>query len=223
MRLRKSALTVVPFHDGSKQGVAALVDYICALLGMDLIPFASVLENRRQIHGLDDKSELAHRIMLVNLLRILDELISPLSPYDGLFGNDGLHSDAKISLDVTPALPSESCGEYLCSAGAVIGWTRGTGLIGPTNIVAHELESYVFKAQGTGVHIVMSAKTALELGCPFRRVLAFTSTSTDKARRSIPASGSGSLSRDRPLHNYCGHLDVRTKLLLLNLNQRKLH
>jgi hypothetical protein len=32
--------------------------------------------------------------------------------------------------------------------------------------------------QGTGVHIVMSAKTALELGAPIRGVLAFTSTST---------------------------------------------
>lgn len=34
------------------------------------------------------------------------------------------------------------------------------------------------EAQGTGVHIVMSAKTALEIGAPIRGVLAFTSTST---------------------------------------------
>jgi fatty acid synthase subunit beta len=34
------------------------------------------------------------------------------------------------------------------------------------------------EAQGTGVHIVMSAKTALELGAPIRGILAFTSTST---------------------------------------------
>jgi hypothetical protein len=34
-------------------------------------------------------------------------------------------------------------------------------------------------SQGTGVHIVMSAKTALELGAPIRGILlAFTSTST---------------------------------------------
>jgi len=33
-------------------------------------------------------------------------------------------------------------------------------------------------AQGTGVHIVMSAKTALELGVPIRGILAFMSTST---------------------------------------------
>lgn len=34
------------------------------------------------------------------------------------------------------------------------------------------------EAQGTGIHIVMSAKTALELGAPIRGILAFTSTST---------------------------------------------
>ncbi|KAJ7598584.1 thiolase-like protein, partial [Mycena floridula] len=49
------------------------------------------------------------------------------------------------------------------------------------------------EAQGTGVHVVMSAKTALELGAPIRGILAFTSTSTDKAGRSIPAPGRGAL------------------------------
>lgn len=32
--------------------------------------------------------------------------------------------------------------------------------------------------KGTGVHIVMNARTALELGAPIRGILAFTSTST---------------------------------------------
>ncbi|KAJ7762020.1 fatty acid synthase [Mycena maculata] len=157
-----SALTVVPFNQGSKQDVEALVDYIYANLGMDLdyiIPFAGVPENGREIDGLDDKSELAHRIMLVNLLRILGavktkkanrqfvtrptQVILPLSPNHGLFGNDGLYSESKISLETLfQRWSSESWGEYLCLAGAVIGWTRGTGLMGPTNIVAHELESY---------------------------------------------------------------------------------
>ncbi|CAK5268309.1 unnamed protein product [Mycena citricolor] len=157
-----SALTVVPFNQGSKQDVEALVDYIYANLGLDLdyiIPFAGVPENGREIDGLDDKSELAHRIMLVNLLRILGEVkkkkasrhfvtrptqvILPLSPNHGLFGNDGLYSESKISLETLfQRWASESWGEYLCLAGAVIGWTRGTGLMAPTNIVAHELESY---------------------------------------------------------------------------------
>ncbi|KNZ81816.1 Fatty acid synthase subunit alpha [Termitomyces sp. J132] len=146
---RGSSLDVVPFNQASKQDVEALVDYVYANLGMDLdyiIPFAGIPENGREIDGLDDKSELAHRMMLVNLLRILGavktkkasrhfvtrptQVILPLSPNHGLFGNDGLYSESKISL------------ETLYLAGAVIGWTRGTGLMGPTNIVAHELEGH---------------------------------------------------------------------------------
>ncbi|KAF8638240.1 hypothetical protein AX17_002262 [Amanita inopinata Kibby_2008] len=159
---RGSALTVVPFNQASKQDVEALVDYIYSNLGMDLdyiLPFAGIPENGREIDGLDDRSELAHRMMLVNLLRIMGavknkkasryfvtrptQVILPLSPNHGLFGNDGLYSESKISLETLfQRWASESWGEYLCLAGAVIGWTRGTGLMGPTNIVAHELESY---------------------------------------------------------------------------------
>ncbi|KAI0360181.1 fatty acid synthase [Trametes cingulata] len=157
-----SALTVVPFNQGSKQDVEALVDYIYSTLGLDLdyiLPFAAVPENGREIDGIDDKSELAHRIMLVNLLRLLGavknkkasrhfvtrptQVILPLSPNHGLFGNDGLYSESKISLETLfNRWSSESWGEYLCLAGAVIGWTRGTGLMGATNTVAHELESH---------------------------------------------------------------------------------
>ncbi|EAU85370.1 fatty acid synthetase alpha subunit [Coprinopsis cinerea okayama7 len=159
---RGSALTVVPFNQASKQDVEALVDYIYSTLGLDLdyiLPFAGIPENGREIDGLDDRSELAHRMMLVNLLRILGavknkkasrqfvtrptQVILPLSPNHGLFGNDGLYSESKISLETLfQRWASESWGEYLCLAGAVIGWTRGTGLMGPTNIVAHELEGY---------------------------------------------------------------------------------
>ena len=136
-----SALTVVPFNQGSKQDVEALVDYIYTTLGLDLdyiMPFAAVPENGREIDGLDDKSELAHRIMLVNLLRLLGsvkvkkasrhiftrptQVILPLSPNHGLFGNDGLYSESKIGLETLfNRWNSESWGEYLCLAGAVIG------------------------------------------------------------------------------------------------------
>lgn len=138
---RGSALTVVPFNQGSKQDVEALVDYIYANLGLDLdyiLPFAGIPENGREIDSIDDKSELAHRIMLVNLLRILGavkskkasrqfvtrptQVILPLSPNHGLFGNDGLYSESKISLETLfQRWASESWGEYLCLAGAVIG------------------------------------------------------------------------------------------------------
>ncbi|KAI0918227.1 hypothetical protein AcV7_007029 [Taiwanofungus camphoratus] len=136
-----SALTVVPFNQGSKQDVEALVDYIYSTLGLDLdyvLPFAAVPENGREINGLDDKSELAHRIMLVNLLRLLGavkvkkagrhiltrptQVILPLSPNHRLFGNNGLYFELKIALETLfNCWNSESWGEYLCLAGAVIG------------------------------------------------------------------------------------------------------
>ncbi|KAG8889684.1 3-oxoacyl-[acyl-carrier-protein] synthase [Tulasnella sp. 332] len=159
---RGSALTVVPFNQGSKQDVEALVDYIYSTLNMDLdyvLPFAALPENGREIDSLDDKSELAHRVMLTNVLRLLGavkqkkasrqivtrptQVILPLSPNHGLFGNDGLYSESKISLETLfNRWNSESWGEYLCLAGAVIGWTRGTGLMSATNIVAQAVESY---------------------------------------------------------------------------------
>jgi fatty acid synthase subunit alpha len=138
---RGSALTVVPFNQASRQDVEALIDYIYSTLSMDLdyiLPFAAIPENGREIDGLDDKSELAHRVMLVNLLRLLGavktkkasrhfvtrptQVILPLSPNHGLFGNDGLYSESKISLETLfNRWNAESWGEYLCLAGAVIG------------------------------------------------------------------------------------------------------
>ncbi|KAE9396321.1 hypothetical protein BT96DRAFT_996816 [Gymnopus androsaceus JB14] len=91
---RGSALTVVPFNQDLKQDMEALV-------------------------------------------------ILPLSPNHGLFGNDSLYSNSKISLETLfQHWTSESWGEYLSLTGAVIGWTRGTTLMGPRNIVAHKLKSY---------------------------------------------------------------------------------
>jgi fatty acid synthase subunit alpha len=140
--------------------VEALVDYIYTTLNIDLdyiIPFAALPENGREIDGIDDKSELAHRLMMTNLLRLLGavkvkkaarhfvtrptQVVLPLSPNHGLFGNDGLYSESKISLETLfNRWSAESWGEYLCIAGAVIGWTRGTGLMSATNTVAEGLE-----------------------------------------------------------------------------------
>ncbi|KAK6062446.1 hypothetical protein SCUP515_13360, partial [Seiridium cupressi] len=67
---RGSQLVVVPFNQGSKQDVEALIDYIYDPkkgLGWDLdyiVPFAAISEQGRLIDGIDSKSELAHRIML---------------------------------------------------------------------------------------------------------------------------------------------------------------
>ncbi|WWC90821.1 uncharacterized protein L201_005758 [Kwoniella dendrophila CBS 6074] len=155
-----SKLVVVPFNGASKQDVEALVDYIYTTLQIDLdyiIPFAALPENGREIDGIDDKSELAHRLMLTNLLRLMGavkskkaarqfvtrptQVVLPLSPNHGIFGNDGLYAESKISLETLfNRWSAESWGEYLCIAGAVIGWTRGTGLMSATNFVAEGLE-----------------------------------------------------------------------------------
>ena len=103
-----SALTAIPYNQGSKQGINALADCIYPTLNLNLdyvLPFAAIPENRWKIDSLDDKSELAHHVMLVNLLRLLialkqkrashhfisrsTQVILPLSPDCGLFGNDG--------------------------------------------------------------------------------------------------------------------------------------
>lgn len=155
-----SKLIVVPFNGASKQDVEALVDYIYSTLQIDLdyiIPFAALPENGRQIDQIDDKSELAHRLMMTNLLRLLGavkvkkaarhfvtrptQVVLPLSPNHGTFGNDGLYGESKIALETLfNRWAAESWGEYLCIAGAVIGWTRGTGLMSATNFVAEGLE-----------------------------------------------------------------------------------
>jgi len=162
---RGSQLIVVPFNQGSKQDCEALVSYIYDTkkgLGWDLdyvVPFAAISENGREIDGLDSKSELAHRIMLTNLLRLLGavktkkvengyetrpaQVILPLSPNHGTFGNDGLYAESKIGLETLfSRWHSESWGSYLTICGAVIGWTRGTGLMAGNNIVAEGIERY---------------------------------------------------------------------------------
>ncbi|KIM74576.1 hypothetical protein PILCRDRAFT_14343 [Piloderma croceum F 1598] len=97
--------------------------------------------------------------MLVNLLQILSavkakkashhfvtcptQVILPLSPNHGLFGNDGFYSESQISLETLfNHWSSASWCKYLCLAGTVIGWTHGTGLMDALNMVAYELKSY---------------------------------------------------------------------------------
>ncbi|KAH6659244.1 fatty acid synthase subunit alpha [Truncatella angustata] len=160
---RGSQLVVVPFNQGSKQDVEALVDYIYDPkkgLGWDLdyiVPFAAISEQGRQIDGIDSKSELAHRIMLTNLLRLLGgvksqksergfetrpaQVVLPLSPNHGTFGSDGLYSESKLGLETLfNRWRSEDWGSYLTICGAVIGWTRGTGLMSGNNVVAESVE-----------------------------------------------------------------------------------
>jgi fatty acid synthase subunit alpha len=162
---RGSQLVVVPCNQASVQDINALVDYIYDAkngLGWDLdyiVPFAAISEQGRQVDGIDSKSELAHRVMLTNLIRLLGnvktqkaahgyetrpaQVILPLSPNHGTFGSDGLYSESKLGLETLfNRWVSEDWGNYLTICGAIIGWTRGTGLMSGNNIVAEAVERF---------------------------------------------------------------------------------
>lgn len=161
---RGSRLRLLPFNQGSKKDCEALIEHIYSSksgFGADLdfiVPFAAIPEIGREIDALDSKSELAHRLMLTNLLRLLGfvkqqkerrgfdtwptSVILPLSPNHGTFGGDGLYAESKIALEsLLGRWYSESWSEYLTICGAVIGWTRGTGLMSGNNIVAESIEA----------------------------------------------------------------------------------
>lgn len=80
------------------------------------------------------------------------------------------------------------------------------------------------EAMGCGVHILMSAKTAIELGATVRGIVAFTSTHMDKAGRSVPAPGQGVLSgaREVSLKEPSLLLDVQYRVRQLAFRRRQI-
>ena len=160
-----SSLNVVPFNGGSNTDIQAVVKFIyddvkSGGLGTDLdfiIPFAAISEQGMEVDGIGSRSELAHRIMLTNVLRLLGavkiqkvgikqisrptQVVLPMSPNHGIFGGDGLYAESKIGLEALfNKWHSEHWGKYLTIVGASIGWTRGTGLMAANNIVAEGIE-----------------------------------------------------------------------------------
>lgn len=140
---RGASLTVVPFNQASSQDIENLVEFIYGdELREDLdtiIPFAAISEvGRSLIDGIDARSELAHRMMLTNVLRLLGaiakakekrgiitrpaQVILPLSPNHGAFGYDGLYGESKAALETLfQKWHSEAWQDYLTIVGAVIG------------------------------------------------------------------------------------------------------
>lgn len=160
-----SRLVVVPYNAASYRDTKNLVDYIYASedangLGWDLdfvIPFAAIPEKNREIENIDSHSELAHRIMLVNVFRLIGEvsrkkdsaistarpasIILPLSHNHGVLGGDGLYSESKIALETLfKKFHSESWNEKIAIIGAAIGWTRGTALMSASDLIAEKIE-----------------------------------------------------------------------------------
>ncbi|KAJ2745837.1 fatty acid synthase alpha subunit Lsd1 [Coemansia sp. BCRC 34301] len=163
---RGSELIVVPFNQGSTGDVKQLVDFVCrdsgTAMGLDwdldyVTPSATVSGIGSFATNLGLHSEFAQRIQLTDVLRILGAIkdtkerlgyntrpslvVLLLSPNHGNLGGDGLYGECKLGL--VAALhrwKSESWKTHLSIAGAVIGWTRGTGLMSGNNTVAQEIE-----------------------------------------------------------------------------------
>ncbi|KAJ2893846.1 fatty acid synthase alpha subunit Lsd1, partial [Coemansia aciculifera] len=162
-----SELIVVPFNQGSTGDVKQLVEYIYsdagAANGLDwdldfVFPFAAVSDIGSFATNLGSRSELVQRVLLTNVLRLLGNIkdtkerlgyntrsslvVLPLSPNHGDFDGDGLYSECKLGLEsMFVRWESESWQDYLSIAGAVIGWTRGTGLMSRNNWSAKEFEN----------------------------------------------------------------------------------
>ncbi|TDH65379.1 hypothetical protein CCR75_002038 [Bremia lactucae] len=157
---RGSRLFVLPFNQASKVDVHSLVAHIYNVHKLDLdfvIPFAALSEVGRTITDIDSRSELAHRIMLTNTVRLLGEVvvakksrdittrpalvILPMSPNHGNFGGDGLYAESKLGVEsLMRKWYSEGWDDQVSIVGAIIGWTRGTGLMSGNNMVAAGVE-----------------------------------------------------------------------------------
>ncbi|RHZ19227.1 hypothetical protein DYB37_003435 [Aphanomyces astaci] len=157
---RGSKLILLPFNQASAKDCGSLVAHIYQQLKLDLdfvIPFGAISVVGPTLADIDSKSELAHRIMLTNTYRILGKIIDykraqnirtrpclamlPLSPNHGTMGGDGLYAEAKLGLEaLANKWHSEGWEDYISIGGAVIGWTRGTGLMAGNNIVSAGIE-----------------------------------------------------------------------------------
>lgn len=158
-----SKLILVPFNQACVRDINALVQYIYdekTGLGLDLdivVCFAALSENGRTLADIDSRSELAHRLMLTNCLRLLGavkqhkanrgilcrpaQVIVPLSPNHGAMGGDGLYAESKLGLEALfEKFHSEDWADYLLISGVSIGWTRGTGLTNDHDVIAAGME-----------------------------------------------------------------------------------
>ncbi|KKK21819.1 hypothetical protein ARAM_004342 [Aspergillus rambellii] len=122
-----------------------------------ILPFAATGQVGAEIDGLDAGNEVALRLMLVNVLRLLGfivtqkrqraihcrptQVVLPLSPNHGILGGDGLYAESKRGLEtVMRRFHSESWEEELSICGVNIGWTRSTSLMTTNDMVAETAE-----------------------------------------------------------------------------------
>lgn len=153
-------LVLLPFNQGSVQDITNMVNYINDTLGWEidhLVPFAAISTNGKNLEDVDSVSELALRIMLTNTLRLMGSIVGskrrrnilnhatqvlvPLSPNHGQYGNDGLYAESKLALEaLLNKAASEPWGDSLSICGVRMGWARGTGLMTTNDVFAEGIE-----------------------------------------------------------------------------------
>jgi fatty acid synthase subunit alpha len=176
-------LVLLPFNQGSVQDISNVVDYVHVELGWEidhLIPFAALSEIGRTIENIDPTSELAHRIMLTNTLRLIGTIISskrqrgilhhctqvllPLSPNHGQLGGDGMYAESKLGLEaLMNKWHAEGWSDSASICSVRIGWTRGTGLMSANDILAEGMEklgvrTFSAKEMATLLSFAMSSR-----------------------------------------------------------------
>ncbi|MDF3819661.1 DUF1729 domain-containing protein [Leptospira sp. 96542] len=156
-----ASLEIVPFSQGSFEDIRSLIEYL-KLKNWNpdfLIPFAAVGEENF-VSNLDQSSLVSMRVMLIGVEKLIGELgilkktlkdidsklkvILPLSPNHGIFGKDGLYAETKLGLETLfrkKYSEATDWGNSVRILGAVIGWVRGTGLMGANDLSAPLLEA----------------------------------------------------------------------------------
>lgn len=177
-------LVLLPFNQGSVQDISNVIDYVHVDLGWEidhLVPFAALSEIGRTVETIDSTSELAHRIMLTNTLRLIGAVISskrqrgilhhctqvllPLSPNHGQLGGDGMYAESKLALEaLMNKWHAEGWSDSVSICSVRIGWTRGTGLMTANDILAEGMEKLgvrTFSAKEMAILLTLAMSSKL--------------------------------------------------------------
>lgn len=220
-------LIVVPFNQASLRDIHQLAAYIDGDLKWTVdffLPFAAINESGTSLEEVSGKNELAHRAMLTNVYRLLAAIlrcrhssdtrpthcILPMSPNQGTFGGDGLYGESKAGLQaLLKRWSAESWRDRCVLVGAVIGWTRGTGLMNDNNLLAAAMEGEL------GVRTFSAREQAFNILCLLHHRLLTSSLS-----QPVYADLSGGLSCLHALQRKAS--DVRLRLMSASRLKRTL-
>lgn len=154
-----ASLWLAPANLASFADVDNLTDWLTESPGMTptiLFPFAAPAVSG-DLTDVGPRSELDLRVLLLSVERLIARLavgrsttgrrdrlhvVLPGSPNRGVFGGDGPYGEAKAAFTalVRRAVAEPAWGVHTSFAHAVIGWVRGTGLMGANDALVDAVE-----------------------------------------------------------------------------------